>query len=70
MFENIKDGIKAIRDDYKQNNVAVERRFKQTEEEIKVLRLEVEELKTFKTKALVVWAMGTTATSIIINKYL
>lgn len=70
MFENIKDNMKGIRDDIKASNAYAEKRFKLIEEEIRQIKMELEELKTFKTRTLAYWTVGFTAVTIAINKFL
>lgn len=69
-FEVIKTLLEQIASDLKSSNLNSEKRFSQIEEELSDIRTDVEELKTFKTKALVYWGIFITALSIIINKVL
>ena len=70
MFENIKESIKAVRDDIKVNNQYAEKRFKLIEEEIKEIKAEIEDLKTFKTRTLAYWTLTITAVTFAVNKFL
>lgn len=70
MFENFKDILLGIKDDIKENNSVSERRFKQVELEIKVIKQELSELKSFKVKALTLWGIGVAGITFVINKYL
>lgn len=69
-FEVIKTLLEQISSDLKASNLNTEKRFVQIESELSDIRTDVEELKTFKTKALVYWGIFITALSIIINKFL
>jgi ribosome recycling factor len=70
MFENIKDMVKAVREDIKQNNGYAEKRFSLIEGDMQKIKADVEELKTFKTRTLAYWTVGVTAVSIAVNKFL
>lgn len=70
MFENFKDILLGIKDDIKENNSVSERRFKQVELEIEVIKQELSELKNFKVKALTLWGIGVAGITFVINKYL
>jgi hypothetical protein len=70
MFDNLKEMVKGVREDIKQNNAFAERRFQLIEEDIKAIKSDVETLKTFKTSTLAYWTVGVTAITIAINKFL
>lgn len=69
-FEVIKNLLIQISDDLKSSNIVSEKRFTQLETEVALIRSEVEELKTFKTRTLAYWGVGLTAITIGINKFL
>lgn len=69
-FEVIKTLLVQIAGDLKESNQVSEKRFIQLEQEIDILKKEVEEFKSFKTKTLAYWSVGVAAVSIGINKFL
>lgn len=69
-FEVIKNLLVQIAEDLKTSNLVSEKRFVQLEEELNLLKKEVEELKTFKTRTLAYWSIGLTIITIGINKFL
>lgn len=70
LFKRIDEKLDDIRSSIKANSDANEKRFLQIEHEIGIIRSEVEELKTFKTRTLAYWGVGLTAITIAINKFL
>jgi hypothetical protein len=70
LFKRIDEKLDDIRSSIKENSDTNEKRFIQIEHEIELIRSEVEDLKTFKTRTLAYWGVGLTAVTIAINKLL
>lgn len=70
MFENIKTLLQQIRSDIKTHSDYSEKRFKILERDIQDLRMEVDELKSFKLRALTIWGVIVTGITVVLNKFL
>lgn len=69
-FEVIKNLLIQIAEDLRASNVVSEKRFVQLEKELELIKRDVEELKTFRTRTLAIWTIGVTLITIGINKLL
>jgi hypothetical protein len=70
MREEFKDNLTNIREDIKQHNAQSERRFEVLEKEVKDIKVEIDDIKGFKTKVLTVWAIVIGAVTFLANHLL
>jgi hypothetical protein len=79
MFDAIREQLTGIREDIRNNNTYSEKRFeqiqgdmdkrfKQVNEEISLIRQEVKEINIFKVRALTIWGVIVTFATFMVNK--
>lgn len=69
-FEVIKTLLEQISKDVKKAQIDNEKRFENFEIELKMIKEDVDGLKTFKTRTLAYWSIGVTIVTIALNKFL
>lgn len=58
MFKNIELLLKDIKDDIADTNRSFDVRFREIEKEVDGVKMDVKELQSFQTKAMVIWSVG------------
>lgn len=67
MFKNIELLLKDIKDDIADTNRSFDVRFREIEKEVDGVKMDVKELQSFQTKAMVIWSVGVVVIGWLLN---